>query len=676
MKKNLFTLILFFALCGMIFFNNEILNGDSLFKNEKNDQSGIEKFNDDTLKTESSVNNIQENNFERSEFESTTNYKINAALNSEENILSVEQLIIWEDNSKFPTNEIYFSLNANSLANDKTGFLKESGIKLNPENRSKFLIKEFFIEGKTSELIYENGKNKFDSTIAKIILPVEMQKENHIEIKIKYDLKIPRSTKLFGYSANKDFYFFDEWFPKVCFYANGKWINQNFNSSGNSFSNFANYSVNLSVPEKFKIAATGNLLSKKVKQGRVIYTFNENKISNFTWLASENLIEHSFNYKNKNSAGVKINIFILPDREKYFERYRSALINGLNYFENNIGKFPYKTLTLSDLPKTNNVSLKAISNLITVNAELFSPIETHNPEKTILNNLAKIYFGSVIKINPFLDGWLSEGISSFVAEKILIENYGNSFLDFKLFGHYPIFGLNLISYNEIPLVYSLEKYKIPEGAKMLQPYYKDPAISISESLDDFHESEIYFIQSSAKPQLMLHSLERYLGKDIFIKILKNYFDDFKFENPGANDFWNIAEKTSGQNLDWFIINFYESAFTFDYKIEHVKNVNIDEYEVSVKRSGAGFFKNEIVFYTDKDTLKQFWNDDENRKKFYFKTKNIALGAEVDPFRKNLLDVNFANNSYIIDKHYGGSLSFSARWFFWIQNLFLIMGSIA
>ena len=52
-----------------------------------------------------------------------------------------------------------------------------------------------------------------------------------------------------------------------------------------------------------------------------------------------------------------------------------------------------------------------------------------------------------------------------------------------------------------------------------------------------------------------------------------------------------------------------------------------------------------------------------------------MGAEVDPYRKNLLDINFANNSYMIDEHYGASLSLAVRWFFWIQNALMILGSI-
>jgi hypothetical protein len=96
----------------------------------------------------------------------------------------------------------------------------------------------------------------------------------------------------------------------------------------------------------------------------------------------------------------------------------------------------------------------------------------------------------------------------------------------------------------------------------------------------------------------------------------------------------------------------------------------------VERIGDGIFKQDIALYTDNDTLFQIWDGNERLKKIIFRTENVVKGAEIDPYKKNILDLNYANNSYILKRQYGGSLRLSFRFLFWFQNLLLILGSIS
>ncbi len=50
---------------------------------------------------------------------------------------------------------------------------------------------------------------------------------------------------------------------------------------------------------------------------------------------------------------------------------------------------------------------------------------------------------------------------------------------------------------------------------------------------------------------MLHMLRREVGDEIFFKILRGYFKEYKYGNASTNDFKNFCEMTSKKNLDKF-----------------------------------------------------------------------------------------------------------------------------
>ena len=128
-------------------------------------------------------------------------------------------------------------------------------------------------------------------------------------------------------------------------------------------------------------------------------------------------------------------------------------------------------------------------------------------------------------------------------------------------------------------------------------------------------------------------------------------------------------------MTWFFDNVYRNSYTFDYGIKDVAKLDKNIYAVFAERLGDGVFKNDVALYTDKDTLYSHWDGSEKWKILLFETKNKVIAAEIDPRRKNMLDINFANNSYTVEKNYGASISLVLRWFFWVQNALLLLGSV-
>jgi hypothetical protein len=663
MKRLLpFVLILIFTGLSYLDFS---LNKKSFEKNQ--DVSGL--YNDGILIGE--VKKVS----------SVTNYNINVELFPDEKKIKAEEELTWINKTPFPASEIQIHLYPNAYKNNNTLFAKGRGIEITAENKSSMDFSEIKVDGKQVSLIYFQSEiyNKFDSTVAKIILNQSAIPGDTVKIIFKYSVSIPKDGKRFGYATDRNFFFISQWFPKVGVFENGKWICSQYHPFTNFYSDFGSYNIKITVPENYIVAATGvNRNYQKSPNKKSMYFFSQSGVHDFAWTASDEVILQQSFYKRKDSSQVKIISVIQPENEIYTERFVTAVKNALSYCENNIGEYPYQTITVVDAPGSSQSGGMEYPTLITTGATLFSPKETLEPESVTIHEFVHQYFYGVVANNEVYEAWLDEGITSYLEEKIVEKYYGRGSLFFNFLGYYPIFGLNFLSYNEIPLVYTLGNFTFERGAKELGRYYQAPGMfSITDTSYKIPNALYYSIASYSKPDLVLLSLERYLGEKKIMKILREYYEKYKFRHTTTNEFLSILKQNAPGNDEWITKNLFESSSTFDYKVKYVKKLNdSNEYEIFFERSEDGICKQEIAFYTDTDTTWQYWDGMEKWKKIIFKTKNKLVSVEIDPYRKNVLDLNYANNSYVIKKQYGGSIRLSFRFLFWFQNLLLILGSIA
>ena len=612
---------------------------------------------------------------------SVANYDIKVELIPDEKKIVAEEKLTWINKTPFPTSEIQIHLYPNAFKSSNTLFARGRGIKITRETRSSIEFSEIKINNEPAQLFYfqTEAEDRFDSTVAKIILNHPAIPGDTIKINFKYSTAVPKAGKRFGYAEDRNFFFISQWFPKAGVFQNGKWICSPYFPFTNFYSDFGKYNVSITVPGNYSVAATGVQTSDiKNKYNKSTFKFIQEGVLDFAWMASDDIVLHNAIYRRNDSSEIKIKLAILPEDEKYQNRFINAVKNALRYFENNIGIYPYHTITVVDVPAATQAGGMEYPTLITTGAELFSPVETFQPESVTVHEFVHQFFYGIVANNEVYDAWLDEGLTSYLSSKIVEIYYGKGLLNFKFLRYYPVFGLNFLSYNEIPLVYTLGSFTLPRGANMLKEYYQAPTIaSILDTSYKLPNSISYSIEAYSKPELVLISLERFFGYRKMIKILREYYKQYKFKHPTSDDFLSVIRKNTNGDFEWIYENLFKGSSTFDYKVKYVRpSDNENEYEVLLERSGDGIFKQDIALYTDRDTIFKSWDGKERWGKIIFKTKNIVKGAEIDPYKKNILDLNYANNSYILNRQFGGSLRLSFRFLFWFQNLLLILGSVS
>lgn len=604
------------------------------------------------------------------------NYNFDVVFSFEQKKIYVKENIVWINKTKYSTKEILLHLYSNAYSNNETIFAKAYNLK--PQNKTHLEITKTEVNGvsKNLEIIFPDIRNPKDSTVAKLDLDTWVNPGDSVRIYFEYMLKIPVSIKRFGSARGRNFFFISQWFPKIGVFENGEWVCSQYHPYQNFYSDFGDYRAKIEVPNKFKLASTGVINSKNKGKNSIVYNISQSGVHDFAWVVSDEIVEESDTYARKDGSEMQINAFVQPERKKYLDRYFQIVKDCLLYFEENVGSYPYQVVTLVDVPRTSASGGMEYPTLFTVSAELFARKDTGWPEYLAAHEFSHQFFQGIIANNEVYEAWLDEGFASYLATKIMSKYHSPILENFKVAQYVPIFGLEFLSYSDIPIIYILSDIFIEEGTRALTNYYANLNVgTIADTSYKLPTRLSYAVNSYNKPELLLLTLERYLGEEKMNVILKEYFNLFKYKHPKADDFIAVVNRISREDMNWFFDEFYRSSKSFDYRVTSVRQTTETEYEVLVERLGDGIFKTEIAFSTDKNTQIRKWDGKEKWKVFKFTSVNKVTSVEIDPLRKNLLDINFANNSYTIEKKDYAALSISSRWFFWVQNALMILGSI-
>jgi len=90
----------------------------------------------------------------------------------------------------------------------------------------------------------------------------------------------------------------------------------------------------------------------------------------------------------------------------------------------------------------------------------------------------------------------------------------------------------------------------------------------------------------------------------------------------------------------------------------------------VRRNGGAMFPVEVMMvFANADTVRENWNGRERWKLFAYEKPARLKYAIVDPERKLLLDLNYTNNSRLLEP--AATLparKWASKWMIWLQDL--------
>lgn len=345
-------------------------------------------------------------------------HRITVALEEKGHMLDGYQEIHYHNNSPDTLRYIWFHLWPNAYRNDRTAFSEQ----LLQQNRTDFYFSEertrgyinrldFKVNGITSKL--EDHPQHQD--IARLVLPEALVPGGAITITTPFQVKLPY---LFSRSGHrKKFYSVTQWYPKPAVYDRDGWHPMPYLDNGEFYNEFGDYDIRISVPDGYKVAATGRELSTEQPH---TYHYQQDNITDFAWFASREFITVSDTVRLNSGKTVRLTSYYRQPNAGTWEKSLDYLKRVIRKRSEWIGEYPYDHMKLVDGYQAPGIGGMEYPTITVINNEQ----DAKALDLVIAHETGHNWFQGSIASHERRDAWLDEGLNSYYDNRYQELYYG------------------------------------------------------------------------------------------------------------------------------------------------------------------------------------------------------------------------------------------------------------
>ncbi|HNB57210.1 MAG TPA: M1 family metallopeptidase [bacterium] len=638
----------------------------------------------------------QERIFEKPLSPRIANYDLRAELKPEQKTVEASWNLHWWNASRDTVKELQFHLYLNAFRNERSTFIRESGgrhrsgeINLDSANWGYILIKNLAMAGGENlttriEYIAPDDGNKDDRTVIRVPLSRPIPPGGDIRLTCDFTSKLPRVYARTGFTED-DFYLIGQWFPKIGVWENGAWNCHQFHSNSEFYADFGVYTMELTVPKKYFVGANAVLMEKKaLNDSTNLFRYRQEDVIDAVWTAYPHFKELQQTVTIKETERqVVVTYLVPPERLWVMPKYYATSEAMFNYYQEWYGAYPYPNLTIVDVPVGEEMTAGGMEypTLVTTGSYFGWPfinkyiVPNHWLETVTFHEFGHNYFQSLVATNEFEHPWMDEGFTQYTEARASVRFAKENNIAYEMA---DIFGIpfNVLAYNR-------------------SSYTSRPKDGVIEAFSWNIPESFYQPAAYAKPALVLETLQRHLGDAMWNKVMRTYFERYSFKHPKPRDFYAVVNEVTGKDFMWYFDQFVNKPVTVDYQIAGVFNEEIHasrgwfgdgnnlsftgsdasdslkQYRsgFSVRNMGDGYFPTKIlVCFADGDSIVETWDGQYAPQEFVYHGKAKIKSVHIDPDRVNLLDINWTNNSRVLERDEVGIQRYITRFLFWLQNI--------
>lgn len=660
-------------------------------------------------------------------------YDIRVRLDHKERMLHGQETIQWTNHTQDEVPDMWFHLYWNAFKNEEAARNMEAIEQgygngrfyhdLEDEGLGWIDVKNIQpISGDMEFMAADDPPRPGDQTVMRVLFKQPLKPGETVTLTLDFEAKIPKTIRRSGYYD--DGYFIAQWFPKPGVYEEGKgWNCHQYHWDSEFFADFAQFTVHITVPQEFVLGASGKEIAKKedAQAGTVTYTYFQKHIHDFAWTADPDYIkvERDFIADKEVSQqeyldlsrrlqlpiddiklkDVKMTLLINPEHKDQIDRHFKALRMALKYYGLWYGAYPFETETLVDPPYRSGCGGMEYPTLSTAGTSLFPPSGPLVPEFVTIHEFGHNFWYGLCANNEFEEAWLDEGINSYSDGKVIGAAYGQWFI--------PLF-FQGIPYERYTKSLTLDKYYL-DRIQALFALEKDPVFTNSWG---FYSSADYGLNVYSRAAINLYTLERILGEDVMLRIMRTFHMKFRYKHPKTQDFIDVVNDVSGRDMSWYFRQMLGGTDVFDYGVASVRSVKLktprgiydkngkkvkvtsetadkEDNEqkntqylsiVKVRRYGEAVLDGDVklkvkVVFEDGTEQVKFWDGKSRWTEYRFTTTSQIKYAQVDPDTVFLIDTNITNNSRKREADGTGACRWGNKVLFWLQNLLQVFSTL-
>jgi hypothetical protein len=435
--------------------------------------------------------------------------------------------------------------------------------KLTPTEIGYQRVSAITINGKAQKLIEHE-------TILEVQLTNPIAPKNSAKLSLVFESQVPKQIRRTGRdNAEGVRYSMSQWYPKMVEYDYQGW-NTNPYIAREFHGVWGNFDVSLQLDKNYTVAATGVLQNPNAvanAQGLKTWNFKGNNIHDFVW-AADDQFKHLSKLVRK---GLTIHVYYKEKDAKSDSAWANILYAAekvLPYIEKNFGAYPYPQYSF--IQGGDGGMEYAMATLI------------KGPSLgTVFHEWMHNWYQQVLGSNESLFAWMDEGFATFAESKV------SRWYDANAAAQSPFISEKA----KAQVLASVEKAKLDLPLTQAGSYAGYMALAksgleepASTHADHFNTNYAYSNAAYSKGATLLGILGYVIGDSVRDAVLLNYYNTWKFKHPNANDFFRVAEKTSGLQLQWLKEYWMNSTKTIDYGLNDIQAGN-NTAIISIQRLG-------------------------------------------------------------------------------------------
>ncbi|WP_394800482.1 M1 family metallopeptidase [Aestuariivivens sediminicola] len=388
-------------------------------------------------------------------------------------------------------------------------------------------------------------------TVLEVDLDKPIQPGESVVFNMVFEAQVPVQIRRSGRNNNEGVALsMAQWYPKLAEYDFEGWhadpyIEREFHGV------WGNFDVKLTIDKDYIVGGTGylqnpNAIGHGYETGPVnrpagetlTWHFKAPNVHDFTWAADPDYRHDTL----KVPGGPVLHFFykstMAKEKLENWKNLQPKAVELMQFFSNNIGPYPYDQYSV--IQGGDGGMEYAMCTLILGEGtfEGLFGVTAHE--------MAHTWFQFLLATNELKHYWMDEGFTEYFGE--LAESH-------------------------------IFQTDFSQTSKGVYDLYRSLALSGKEQpqtthADRFNLRQAYSISAYYKGYVFLAQLAYVIGQENQEKTIKKYFRDFAFTHPVPNDIIRTAEKVSGLELDWYLMDFTQTTNTIDYGVKAVEGRRI------------------------------------------------------------------------------------------------------
>lgn len=486
-------------------------------------------------------------------------YSIDVTLNDGDNTLDGFERIDYTNHSPDTLRFIWFHLWPNAYKNDKTAYTDQAlqngstAFYFSSKDQKGYINRlDFKVDNITADV--EDHPEHID--ILKVILPSPLLPGKTAVITTPFHVKLPNFFNRGGYKGQH--YYVAHWYPKPAVYDREGWHPMPMLDHGEFYGEFAHYDVQITLPDNYVVAATGELQNqaeKKWLESRENFTWKpetekvkvkgvtriirkdfpassremktlryiQDRVHDFAWVADKRFVVRHTLITLANGQSVDAYAFHLPGHDRWgksLDYIKSALLTNGEW----LGEYPFRTVSVvQDVEESDGGTEYPTLTVLDGNSEGLL-------ELVIRHELGHNWLYGILGTNERDHPWMDEGLNTYYDYRYA-ETHPEA-------GHIPLGKGSGISLQALQERLTRFREAIGEGQAVNLPSTEYNPVNYN--LLVYHRTASLFIE-----------LEKELGRKVFDEAMKTYYREWQFKHPAPEDLQSVFEKVSGKDLDSF-----------------------------------------------------------------------------------------------------------------------------